>query len=159
MRPSIAVIAALAGLLSGCATFSRDGGMDEVQATAAAELGRDVIKVRTDDDVAQSRQRTRNLLRAALSADAAVEVALLNNKGLQAAYNELGISETQLIQASLPPNPSFSYSDIAGGGDFEIERRVFANALAILALPTRRAIAEEQFRQAQLKAVDATLRI
>jgi len=36
---------------------------------------------------------------------------------------------------------------------------VFANALAILALPARRAIAEEQFRQAQLKAVDATLRI
>jgi hypothetical protein len=42
-------------------------------------------------------------------AEAAVEVALLNNKGLQAAFNELGIAEAVMIEASLPPNPTFCY--------------------------------------------------
>ena len=42
-------------------------------------------------------------------AEAAVEVALLNNKGLQAAFNELGIAEAVMIEASLPPNRTFCY--------------------------------------------------
>ena len=42
-------------------------------------------------------------------AEATVEVALLNNEGLQAAFNELGIAEAVMIEASLPPNPTFCY--------------------------------------------------
>ena len=38
-------------------------------------------------------------------AEAAVEVALLNNKGLQAAFNELGIAEAVMIEASLSAKP------------------------------------------------------
>ena len=41
---------------------------------------------------------------------------LLNNRELQAAYNALGLSEAAMVQASLPPNPTFSLERIAGGG-------------------------------------------
>ena len=43
-----------------------------------------------------------------------MQIALLNNRGLQAAYNELGVAEADRVQASLPPNPTFSLSRIAG---------------------------------------------
>ena len=38
------------------------------------------------------------LLRAPLGPDAAVQIALLNNLGLQAAYNRLGVAEAVLVQ-------------------------------------------------------------
>ena len=64
-------------------------------------------------------------------------MALLNNKGLQAAYNELALAEADAIQDSLPPNPAFSISRIAGGGAYETERQVVGDILALATLPFR----------------------
>ena len=47
--------------------------------------------------------RVTRLLHRPLSADAAVQIALLNNLGLQAAYNRLGIAEALAVKASRPP--------------------------------------------------------
>jgi outer membrane protein TolC len=88
-----------------------------------------------------------------------VQVALLNNKGLQAAYNELALAETDLIEQSLPPNPTFSISRISGNGASEIERQVVGDILALATLPFRSEIARERFRQAQLRAALETLRL
>ena len=93
------------------------------------------------------------------SADHAVQIALLNNKGLQAAYNELGVSEARFVQASLPPNPGISLAGLRGGGEFEIERKLVGDLLSLLTLPARRDIAEAGFRKAQLDAIGATLRL
>ena len=96
---------------------------------------------------------------ARLTADAAVQIALLNNRGLQAAYNELGIAEAQRIQQSLPPNPSFSISRLTGAAEIEIERQIVGSILALLTLPARADIASERFRRAQLAAALETLRV
>jgi hypothetical protein len=37
-----------------------------------------------------------------------VRIAILNNKGLQAAFNELGIAEAVMAEQMLPPNPTIS---------------------------------------------------
>jgi hypothetical protein len=76
-------------------------------------------------------------LSRSLTADAAVQVALLNNKGLQAAYNALALAETDLVQQSLPPNPTFSLLRISGNGASEIERQVVGDILALATLPFR----------------------
>src|SRR5262249_21622368 len=94
-----------------------------------------------------------------LSADAAVQVALLNNRGLQAAYNELGLAETALIRETLPPNPTFSLSRISTPIEVDIERRVIGDILALATLPARADIAGDRFRQAQLRAATETLRV
>jgi outer membrane protein TolC len=99
------------------------------------------------------------LAKRVLTADAAVQIALLNNRGLQAAYNELGIAEAVRVQASLPPNPTFTIERLAGPVEIEIEKRIVANILSILTLPARAEIAADRFRQAQLRAAEETLRI
>jgi outer membrane protein TolC len=149
----------LAVLLAGCAGFSPDGGMSGVQDIAGAELGKDVVALRTPDDAEAAHAAVRRLLKRPLTADAAVQIALLNNRDLQAAYSALGISEAALVKASLPPNPTFSVSDIAGGGAFEFERVVVVSILALATLPARAEIAGDRFRQAQLKAALETLRV
>ena len=82
-----------AGGLSGCARFSEDGGMSAVAELASTELNKDALGIRTGEDAATVRARVEWLLRRTLSPDAAVQIALLNNRGLQAAYNELAIAE------------------------------------------------------------------
>jgi outer membrane protein TolC len=153
------MVTGLAVLLTGCAGFSPDGGMGAVQDIAGSELGKDVVALRTPDDAEAARGAVKRLLRRPLTADAAVQIALLNNRDLQAAYSELGISEAALVKASLPPNPTFSVSDIAGGGAFEFERVVVVSILALATLPARAEIAGDRFHQAQLKAALETLRV
>lgn len=146
-------------LLSGCKTFSPDGGMGVVASIAGSTLGKDIALIRNEDDELTVRERVQTLLKRPLTADASVQIALLNNRGLQAAYNELGISEAALVGAYLPPNPTFSVERLASAMEIEIEGRIIGNILALLTLPARARIAEDRFHQAQLRAADATLRV
>lgn len=150
------VLAALG--LSGCAAFSPDGGMTDVSDVTSRTINKDVAFVRSAEGAAAVDARVRQLLSRTLSVDAAVQIALLNNKGLQAAYNELALAETDLVEQSLPPNPVFAISRISGNGASEIERQVVGDILALATLPFRSEIARERFRGAQLRAALATLR-
>jgi outer membrane protein TolC len=78
---------------------------------------------------------------------------------LQAAYNELGLAEAAMVQASLPPNPAFSLSRVSTSIEIEIERRIVADILALATLPARAEIAADRFWQAQLRAAEETLRV
>jgi outer membrane protein TolC len=151
--------AALAAILAGCQTFSADGGLTDVRALASVELGKDVTKIASDAEAQASRARVRELLRRPLTGDAAVQVALLNNRGLQAAFNELGLAEAEMVAASLPPNPKFSLSRKGANLELEIERQILVNVLGLLTLPARSAIARETFEAAKMKAAGEVLRL
>jgi outer membrane protein TolC len=145
--------------LSGCVSFSPDGGMSAVSDVAGRVLRKDTAFVRSADDAEIAGRGVQRLLSHPLTVDAAVQVALLSNKGLQAAYNELALAETDLVGQSLPPNPVFSISRISGDGASEIERQVAGDILALATLPFRSDIARDRFRQSQLRAALATLRL
>jgi outer membrane protein TolC len=149
----------LGAMASGCTSFSPDGGMSAVSAIATPELKADVVKISGDDDVAEANARVAQMLKSQLSANTAVRIALLNNKGLQAAYNELGVAEAASVEASLPPNPTFSLSRVSTPVELDIEERIVANIVALVTLPARTEIAAERFRQAQLRAAEETLRV
>jgi outer membrane protein TolC len=157
MRTSLSIILAL--LLSACQTWSPDGGMSVVADIAGRDLNKQVVALRTPEDAQATRARVVALLRRPLAANSAVQVALFNNRALQAAYNELGLAEAVMIQASLPPNPTFSVSRIATSLEIEIERRIVADILALATLPARSEIAADRFWQAQLRAAEEALRI
>ena len=146
-------------LIGGCKTLSPESAFSPVAVVAAEQLGKDVVAIRTEEDELTTRAAVARLLQRPLSAEAAVQIALLNNRGLQAAFNELGISEATRIAAYLPPNPTISIERLASGAERELELRIIGNILALLTLPTRAQIAEHRFRQAQLRAVEETLRV
>ena len=157
MRAALAIASAL--LLSACQTWSPDGGMNVVADIVGHDLNKDVVALRTPEETQAARARVRVLLRRPLTADAAVRIALLNNRGLQAAYNELGLAEAAMVQASLPSNPTFSLSRVSTSIEIEIERRIVADILALASLPARAEIAADRFWQAQLRAAEETLRV
>ena len=157
MRAALAIASAL--LLSACQTWSPDGGMSVVADIVDHDLNKDVVALRTPEETQAARARVRALLRRPLTADAAVRIAFLNNRGLQAAYNELGLAEAAMVQASLPSNPTFSLSRVSTSIEIEIERRIVADILALASLPARAEIAADRFWQAQLRAAEETLRV
>ena len=151
--------ALFAVLLAGCASFSPDGGMDAVNGIVAPVLRQDAVKMSGDDEPTDTSVRVQRLLKSPLSAEAAIRVALVNNKALQAAYNELGVAEAVMLEASLPPNPRFSVSGISTPVELDLEARIVANILMLATLPARQEIAADRFRQAQLQAAAETLRV
>lgn len=153
----ISVMTALA--LSGCQTLAPDAGMQAVADIAGRELRKDIVALRTADDAAAARSEVSRLLKRPLTADSAVQIALLNNRGLQAAYNELGLAEARRLEAGLPPNPTFSVSRLSSVAELEIEKKIVANILALATLPLRTEIAADRFRQAQLDAARETLSV
>ena len=157
--PHIPLLLAVALGLSGCASFSDDGGMTVVSEVAGRTIKKDVAFVHTADQAERTSGVVARLLSHPLTADSAVQVALLNNKGLQASYHELALAETELVQDSLPPNPTFSLSRIAGDGASEAERQVVGDILGLATLPFRSDIARDRFKTAQFKAALATLKL
>src|SRR5438477_3755468 len=128
-RAGAMVFAVLA--LSGCATLSADGGIDTIQTLAAERIGKSATVPRKDADPAATAARTRELLGKPLTVDDAVQIALLNNAGLKASLAELGISETDLVQAGRLPNPRFSYSNKRNSDITTIDRTVMVSLLSL----------------------------
>lgn len=153
-----AVIAAPLAL-AGCQTFSPDGGMAAVTQFAGTELQKEAAALRTEAEAKAARAKVDELLARPLSADGAVQVALLANRGLQAAFNDLSLAEAAAVEASLPPNPTFSIARLVSRPEIEIERQIAVNLLALATLPARSVIARERFRAAQLRAAEAVARI
>jgi len=145
--------------LAGCVGFSPDGGMNPVRTSALTQERAEPAKIGGEDAETSASERARGLLSRPLTADTAVRIAFLRNKGLQASYNDLGISEAKFVAASLPPNPAISLLDIRNNVAFDIERRLAADVLALATLPARQEIAEAGWQGAKLEAAAATLKL
>ncbi|MGH8666716.1 MAG: TolC family protein, partial [Burkholderiales bacterium] len=157
-RNAIVLMATL--MLGGCASFSSDGGLDAV-ASATAERG---LKprpqwVRSEDDGKRVRASVANLLQVPVGVDAAVEIALLNNPGLQAAYADLGIAEADLVQAGRLGNPGFSFARLRRGDELEIERTFLFDVLGLITMPIRTELERRRFELTQSRLTTEVLRV
>ena len=147
-RPRGLLFAALAAFgLSGCASFSSDGGFGPVAQSAKARLGKDLTWAKSDADQDSIDRRVAELLARPLSVEDAVQVALLNNKGLQASFFELGISEADMVQAGRLPNPGFSFGRLKQGSQIEIDRSIQLNLARLLTLPIAQQMEARRFEQ------------
>jgi outer membrane protein TolC len=156
----IAVASAIA-FLAGCTTFSQDGGFNAVSNVASERLGKDATWVKTDQDRDAVAKRTQELLSKPLDMDDAVQVALLNNRGLQASYSELGISEAALVQAGRLPNPGFTFSRTSSNSsDIIVYNRSWTfNLLSALTMPITTRIESRKFEQTKLLTANGMLTV
>ena len=134
-------------VLGGCASFSADGGFGSVTATAKDRLGKDVQWARSEADLDTIDKRVGELLAKPLTVDDAVQVALLNNRGLQAQFQELGINEAELVQAGRFPNPGFSFGRLKQGDEIELERGLHFNLARLIAMPLIGQMEARRFEQ------------
>src|SRR5271165_3081197 len=158
--PLAGVAAVLAALtLSGCATFSKDGGFDLVAAQTRAYLHEDVHWPRTLEEQAKVDAQVAERLAHGLSAEDAVQIALLNSRGLRACFEELGVSEADLVQSGRLPNPQFTLRHAGAADQYDVEETLSFNVLWLITAPYARKIEKHRFAQAQSAAVIAVVQV
>jgi len=135
-KTKLAALGVVILFLSGCASFSEDASFGMIEQTAADKLGKDVRWTRTEAERSEVEQRVAQLLAEPLTMDNAVQIALLNNRGLQATFESLGITEAERVQAGRLPNPGFSFGKNSRGDEREIERGFHFNLARLIFMPT-----------------------
>jgi outer membrane protein TolC len=171
-KPMISVGLAASLLLSACATPAQiarlsdpKAGFGTVSSKAGTVLGKDTVMLMDAASIEANAKRVHGLVhKKTINADTAVQVALLNNRGLQASYAELGVSSADVWQSIMQPNPVVSLGlfglNADGLGAYRsIESTIAFNLLSVFTQPERTKLAELQFSQAQLRAVEETLRV
>ena len=156
---TIIAFALSAALLGGCATFSKEGGFDSVTQITQDRIGKSVKAIRTDDDAASVQSSIKTLLAKPLDAGDAVQIALLNNRGLQATYADLGIAEADLVQAGRLHNPGFTFRRTRQGADVLIERTFTVNLISLITAPLAQKIEGRRFEQVKLLVTNEALRV
>ena len=144
--------AALIATLAGCATFSADGGRDGVRKLVQERGGQAPQGQMRDGQIGA-------LLKQPLTAEGAVDIAMLNNRNLQAGYAELGIAEADLVQAGRLSNPVFSFGRLKNGEGVEIERKLTLPIIGLLTMPLTRPLEKRRFEQAQMRTAIEVLRV
>ena len=141
---------AAAAVLAGCATTSPDAAIEPVQQQLRQHTGTTLARwPDAQAPSAEAQQRTRTLLAAPLTLDGAVEVALLNHRGLQAALADLGVTQAELAQATRLPNPGFTFSRTTRGEEIEWERGLHLNLGRLLLMPLTRTLENHRLAQQQ----------
>lgn len=149
----------LLALLAGCARLSEDGGFSDVQQAVEQRTGGVTVWQRSEDEGSSVRGRVKELLAKPLGPQEAVQIALLSNPGLQAAYAEVGIAEADLVQASRWRGPTFSFARLRRGHETEYERSVFFDVLGLLTIPLSVRGEEARFAAAKSRAAGEGLRV
>ncbi len=144
MIKPILLTAALPVLFAGCVSTNPNTAFENVGTNVTARTGQQIRWLRADADRSEIEKVVGELLQTNLTARSAVAIALLNNRALQAEFEEVGISQADLAQASRLRNieivgswrfpnrpPSILNAEYSAAGDF----------LDLLTLPARKKIA------------------
>ena len=115
--------------------------------------------MKSDADADNVRGTVKTLLASPLSVDDAVQIALLNNRGLQAMYGELGIAEADLVQAGRLRNPRFAYRNVHGGSEFNIERALTSDFMQLITMPLATKLERRRFEATQLRVASEVLQV
>ena len=145
--------------LAGCATFSDDARFTPVEQAVKERTGVETKWSRSEEDANTVRGRVKELLGKPLGPTEAVQIALLNNPGLQAGYAEVGIAEADLVQASRWRGPTFSYARLRRGDEIERERSVFFDVLGLITIPLAVRAEENRLAATQNRAAAEGLRV
>jgi cobalt-zinc-cadmium efflux system outer membrane protein len=149
-------------LATACASVSAERGHDRVSALVEQRTGHRTRWEKGPPDDARVAEWVRSTVAQGLTRGRAVEIALVNSPRLAAEYEELGISQADMVQAGLLSNPTFSAElglPIENGQLSEQRLGLTQNFLDLFVLPLRKQIAREQFEADTLRVAHRALEV
>ena len=148
--------------IAGCASTNPKAAFNGVSQNVTARTGVSVQWWRDNSSSNEITEAIVPLLNTNLTAQTAVTIALLNNRSLQAEFEEIGISQADLAQASRLHN-----IEIAGSWRFpdrppsavDAEYSAAGDLLDLLTLPARKKVAARNLEQTKLQVADKVLEL
>jgi cobalt-zinc-cadmium efflux system outer membrane protein len=147
---------------AGCATMSPERGHAELGAMVQERVSVPTGWEKGSPPAEEVRARVVELLRDGLTREEAVRIALVNNPGLKAEYEALGIAQAELVQAGLLRNPTLGaqvrFPNEPGLG-LNVEFSLVQELLDVFMLPARKSIARRQFEADVLRTAHEALKV
>lgn len=147
-------------VVAGCAQVPRKGGFEDVRRMVDDRVDYRVAWNQGLPEDRELQQVVDSLLERELTVESAVQIALLNNARLQATYEELGISQAEVVQAGLLQNPnvfgSIRFPDLSSAVN-NLEFGIVQNFIDLLMLPARKKIAAARFEQTKAMVAEEVL--
>ena len=145
--------------LTGCASLNLSAGFPEVRAAVEERYAATLVWNSGTELDQEAEENLRALRQKRLTADDAVQVAMLNNRDLQAIYTELGLAQADLVQAGLFRNPILDAAVLfpLSGVRPDLQLSVVISFLDALYVPLRKRVAAAQFAEAKLRVTGAVL--
>jgi cobalt-zinc-cadmium efflux system outer membrane protein len=140
----------------GCATVDPEPKWQELETMSEERTGEQMIWERTEEEAEIIKTRVDILLQDGLSRKEAIQIALLNNRMLQASFENIGVAEANLVQAGLLTNPvldfffAFPISSANSGGG------LLAFLSDLWTIPARKKVFEKE-AQATIRQVGVTV--
>ena len=136
--------------LGGCATMPREQGLSEIHALVDQRSGGEHTWAQDRDSEAKAAAAVQTMLSQPLSADAAVQIALLRNPRMQSEYARLGIAEADVYEASRISNPTLSLTALHhSGGPTKNDAGLTLSFAELLMLPARKRLAAGEYARTQ----------
>jgi len=151
----LAPLAAL--LLTGCASVNPRPAFDELREQTGP--GPKPEWARTPSEAEELDRVLDERLAAPLTLDAAVQIALFNNPTLQATFEQVGVSQADLAQASRLANPELSgFVRFPGEGSGEnIEVSLLFDVFDLFMQPLREKVAAAELERTKLRVAHEVL--
>ena len=158
-RASIGWLCLLLVGLTGCASVDLRAGFPEVGAVVEERAATKIVWNRRTELDNEAAEKLRALLQKKLAADDAVQIAMLNNRDLQAIYTDLGVAQADLVQAGLFRNPILDAAVLfpLSGVRPDLQLTVVISFLDALYVPLRKRVAAARFEEAKLRVTGAVL--
>ena len=158
-RASIGWLCLLLVGLTGCASVDLRAGFPEVGAVVEERAATKIAWNRRTELDNEAAEKLRALLQKKLAADDAVQIAMLNNRDLQAIYTDLGVAQADLVQAGLFRNPILDAAVLfpLSGVRPDLQLSVVISFLDALYVPLRKRVAAARFEEAKLRVTGAVL--
>lgn len=158
MRRMLA-LGCLSVILAGCASLAPEQSLERVSQASTDLTAGHRLTLAESGSAPAAREHINALLAEPLALETAVEIALLNNPGLQANLFDLGIADAERVQASRLPNPGFSIGRYTQGNEVEWERGLHLNLARLISLPMTRRIAAGHSEQVEREVSLAVMRL
>jgi outer membrane protein, heavy metal efflux system len=148
-----------AAALSSCATVDLKSGFSEVRSSVQQRLGTPLFWNNGTDLDREADDKLKAILGQKLTSERAIQIALLNNRELQGVYADLGVAQSDLVQAGLLKNPVFDavVTFPVSGGRPDFELTAVMSFLDIFYLPLRKRVAAGRFEEAKTRITGAVL--
>jgi outer membrane protein, heavy metal efflux system len=147
-------------LVNACTSIATNGGFDDVKTRVEQNGNLKIFWNKGTELDREASEKLKSLLEGKLTAEQAVQIALLNNRDLQALYSELGIAQADLVQAGLFRNPIFDAAvlfPVRAGGRPDLDLSVVINFLDVFYVPLRSRVAAARFEEVKTEVTGSVL--
>lgn len=145
-------------LLAGCSTISQEEAFESLKQSTIAHEGKNLQWIKTPQEAANIDETVRALLSQPLTQENALRIMLINNRALQQTYENIGIAQSELVEAGLMRNPLLGYSIGHSNGMTKSTLSVEVAFLDLLWIPLRRELGGLALEERILSVGDSVLR-